>query len=264
MVGVGRQCRICHRDVRYPPSLNICNAGIACPGCGERFADLSLERLIEQQSQRVRAARSGIEILDHTRAAARELGFNRIAIVHAQWFIRPGSRLIFLHNFDEWGDIFIARRYFVHDPALLLSQRCNRPFTWAEMLRRLGPHPMRTRIIGEARRHGLRVGFTVPVAVPGEPAGCCTFATDAAELPCLAYRCAAAAIAEEAFEEARRLHGYPVPLDESAPHLSPRLLECLRWAVVGRTDEQIGLIMGARVTTIRSYMAVLRRSFGVC
>ena len=70
--------------------------------------------------------------------------------------------------------------------------------------------------------------------------------------------------ANVSLEEARRLHGYPVPLDESAPHLSPRLLECLRWAVVGRTDEQIGLIMGARVTTIRSYMAVLRRSFGVC
>lgn len=132
------------------------------------------------------------------------------------------------------------------------------------MLRRLGPHPMRSRIIGEARRHGLRVGLTVPIAVPGEPAGCCTFATDADALPCLAYRCAIAAIAEEAFEEARRIHGYPMPIDETAPHLAPRMLECLRWAVIGRTDEQIGLIMGAKVTTIRSYMANLRRTFGVC
>jgi LuxR family quorum-sensing system transcriptional regulator CciR len=88
---------------------------------------MSLERLIEQHSKLVRAARSGTEILDITSDAAAELGFNRIAIVHAQWFVRPGSRLIFLHNFGEWGDIFIARRYYRNDPALLLSQRCNRP-----------------------------------------------------------------------------------------------------------------------------------------
>lgn len=264
MGAVDNHCHICHREICRPPLLNIHNKGAACPGCGQRFADLCIERLIEHHSKLARAARSGAEILDHTIGAARELGLGRIAIVHAQWFIRPGSRLIFLQNFDEWGEIFIARRYFVHDPALLLSQRCNRPFTWAEMLRRLGPHPMRSRIVGEARRHGLRVGLTVPIAVPGEPAGCCTFATDAAELPRLAYRCAAAAIAEEAFEEARRLHGYPVPIDETAPYLPPRKLECLRWAVIGRTDEQIALIMGAKVSTIRSYMADLRAAFGVC
>lgn len=225
---------------------------------------MSLGRLIEQHSKLVRAARSGAEILDYTRDAVRELGFNRVAIVHAQWFVRPGNRLIFLHNFGEWGDIFIERRYYRNDPALLLSQRCNRPFTWAEMLRRLGPNAMRSRILRQAGHHGLRLGLTIPVTVPGEPAGCCSLATDANELPCATYRCAAAAIAEEAFEEARRIHGYPVPIDESAPHLPPRKLECLRWAVIGRTDEQIALIMNAKVSTVRSYMADLRVAFGVC
>lgn len=225
---------------------------------------MPLERLIEQHSKLVRAARCSAEILNHTREAVGELGFNRVAIVHAQWFVRPGNRLIFLHNFGEWGEIFIERRYYRNDPALLLSQRCNRPFTWAEMSRRLGPHPMRSRILRQAGHHGLRLGLTVPVTVPGEPAGCCSFATDASELPRATYRCAAAAIAEEAFEEARRLHGYPAPMDEAAPHLPPRKLECLHWAVIGRTDEQIALIMGAKVSTIRSYMADLRAAFGVC
>jgi len=261
---LGNYCPRCRREIRHPPPLNIRNEGIVCPGCGLPFTDIGLERLIEQAIKRVRSARTFDTIFDHTRDAVGELGFPRLAIVHSLWFTRPGSRLLFKHNFDEFGEIFVARRYFVHDPALKLAQRCNRPFTWAEMLRRLGPHPMRSRIIGEARRHGLRAGLTVPVTVPGEPAGCCSFATDAAELPCLAYRCAAAAIAEEAFEEARRIYGYPIPIDESPPHLAPRMLECLQYAVTGLTDEQIGLVMGAKVTTIRSYMADLRRIFGVC
>src|SRR3546814_10765502 len=75
-------------------------------------------------------------------AAVRELRFNRAAIVHAQWFVRPGKRLLFLHNFDEWGHIFVARKYYRHDPALLTSQRTTRPFTWTEMARNLPPGPI--------------------------------------------------------------------------------------------------------------------------
>lgn len=225
---------------------------------------MPFDRLIEQHAKLVRAARSDVEILARTCDAVAELGFNRLAILHAQWFTCPGSRMIFVHNFREWGHIFVDRRYYRRDPALLMSQRTNRPFTWAEMQRRYPPDRMQKRILREAGHHGLRVGFTVPMSVPGEPSGCCSFATDSCELPPAAHCRAAAWIAHEAFEHARRLHGYPVPIDESAPHLAPRMLECLRWAVIGRTDEQIGLIMGAKVSTIRSYMAGLRRAFGVC
>lgn len=226
---------------------------------------MPLDRLIEQHRKQVRAARSDAGIFDSTLDAVRELGFNRAAIVHAQWFVRPGKRLLFLHNFDEWGHIFVARGYYRHDPALLTSQRTNRPFNWTEMCRDMPPGPMPARILSEAGRHGLRVGLTVPISVPGEPAGCCTFATDACELPRPAFCRAAAWIADEAFATARRLHGYPVTIEATeVPHVSARRLECLRWAVIGRTDAQIGLIMGLKITTIRSYMRDLRRMFGVC
>ncbi|MCW0199898.1 LuxR family transcriptional regulator [Sphingopyxis sp.] len=226
---------------------------------------MSLDRLIEQHRMRVRAAQNGPAIFGPTLDAVRELGFNRAAIVHAQWFVRPRQNLLFLHNFDEWGDIFVARGYYRHDPALLTSQRTHRPFTWTEMREEMPPGPMPARILSEAGRHGLRVGLTVPVSVPGEPAGCCTFATDASELPPPSFCRAAAWIADEAFYAARRLHGYPVPIEATeVPHVSARLLECLHWAVIGRTDAQIAIIMGLKITTVRSYMRDLRQMFGVC
>lgn len=225
---------------------------------------MSFDRLIEQHAKLMRAAKNGAAILDDTLAAVGELGFNRLAIIHSQWFTCPGSRMIFIHNFRDWGNIFIGRKYYRRDPALLMSQRTNRPFTWLEMRRRYPPDRMQKRILREAGRHGLRAGFTVPVSVPGEPSGCCSFAADACEMPPASHCRAAAWIAHEAFENARRIHGYPLPIDETIPHLAPRKLECLRWAVIGRTDDQIALIMGAKVSTIRSYMADLRASFGVC
>jgi DNA-binding CsgD family transcriptional regulator len=222
-----------------------------------------LDRLVEQHKKLVRAARSGTQVFGHTLDAGSELGFNRLAMVHASWFLRPGERLFFFHNFADWGHIFVTHKYYRHDPALLLSQQTNQAFTWQEMRRHLRFDPMQTRILREAGRHGLKLGFTVPVAVPGEPAGCCTFATDAAQLPPAPVCRAAAWIADEAFLVARRLYGYPAPIEDIAPHLAPRKLECLKWAAVGRTDEQIATIMGAKVSTIRTYMADLRRLFGV-
>jgi LuxR family quorum-sensing system transcriptional regulator CciR len=225
---------------------------------------MPLNRLIEEFERQARAARSGAELLCCTEAVALELGFSRLALVHALWFAKPGERLIRLDNFGEWGDIFIARGYYRNDPALLAAQRTNRPFAWTQFRHLLPPNRFCPRILSEAIRHGLRVGYTVPIGVMGEPAGCCSFATDAAELPAPHICRAAAWIASEAFAEARRLHGYPVPVEEAPPQLSPRRLECLHWAVIGRTDEQIAMIMGAKVTTIRTYMADLRRGFGVC
>src|SRR3546814_3363059 len=109
----------------------------------------------------------------------------------------------------------------------------------SDLLRReLPPDPKQARILNEAIHHGLRIGFTVPVSVPGEPAGCCTFATGASELPPAELCRAAAWIADEAFAEARRLHGYPVPIDETVilvdpdrvdPTNVPRLVDATSW-----------------------------------
>src|SRR3546814_14311447 len=131
-------------------------------------------RLVLHHQRRVRAARSAAEIFDHTLGAAGELGFNRLAIVHASWFIRPGRRLIFHHNFDEWGEIFVARRYYRHDPALLYSPRTNRPFSWRELPRWLTPTPHQAQELKEEIHHGLSIGSTVPVYRPAQTAHCLT------------------------------------------------------------------------------------------
>ena len=224
---------------------------------------MPLHLLIEQYEKRARAARSAPELFDHTAATARELGFDRLALIHGLWFRRPAGGLIRMDNFGEWADIFIARRYYRFDPVLLAAQRTNRAFPWSEIRRLCGDIPGNSRILGEAQHHGLRVGFSVPVGVLGEPSGCCSFATSASALPPPDYCRAAAWIAQEAFAEARRLHGFPANA-EAMPDLSPRALECLRWAAIGRTDQQIAAIMEVKLTTVRTYMAQLRRAFGVC
>ncbi|MEZ0497314.1 hypothetical protein [Sphingomonas sp. IW22] len=49
----------------------------------------------------------------------RELGFDRLAMVHGVWFRRSNRRLIRIDNFGDFADLFINRHYYRNDPALL-------------------------------------------------------------------------------------------------------------------------------------------------
>lgn len=223
---------------------------------------MSLHRLVEEFGRLcVQCATPG-DLFALTEAAAREIRFPRLAMVHGLWFRRPSQRLIRLDNFGEWAELFIERKYYRDDPALLACQRINTAFPWTDIPKLISLARRHLRILGEAQRHGLTTGFTLPVGVVGEPHGCCSFASDATELPSRWYCRAATLIGADAFREARRLHGFPGHA-KRLPQLSDRKLECLELLAIGKTDPEIALILGLRPSTVRSYMVQLRQDFDV-
>lgn len=225
---------------------------------------MSLHRLIEEFGHRSRKCRHQDDLFALTEAAAREIRFPRLALVHGLWFRMPSRRLIRMDNFDEWADIFIEKRYFLQDPALLACQRINTAFPWTDIPRLLPPLSERQRLIlADASWHGLCNGFTLPVGVIGEPLGCCSFVCDSTDLPSPWFCRAAALIGAEAFREARRLHGFPAHA-KALPQLSDRKLQCLQLLAMGRTDNQIAEQLGIAVSTVRTYMTALRHDFDVC
>jgi DNA-binding CsgD family transcriptional regulator len=227
-----------------------------------RSQAMSLHRVIEEFSSRVEKCRTASELFNLVEAAAREIGFPRVALVHGLWFRRPSRRLIRIDNFGEWSDIFIERQYYLDDPALLAAQRTNTAFRWTHMHELIAYSRRQRAILAEAGRHGLRTGFTLPVGVIGEPPGCCSFTRDTDDLPSRWHCRAAALIGAEAFREARRLHGYPAHAART-PQVSPRKLEVLQLAALGKTDPEIAIILGLKPSTVESYMAQLRLSFDV-
>lgn len=224
---------------------------------------MPLESLIGQHRKYVRAARRDEDILIFTIDAVGELGFNRVALVQMVWFLRQEPEYFCLDNYGEWHDIFIARKYYRRDPVHLASLRTNRCFAWSELGTILGANRVHQPILKEAARHGLNRGLTVPIGVPGEPPGSGSLGTDAGMLPSR-DRCRAAAwIVDEAFAEVRRVHGLPAQIEDSAPPLSPRRLECLRLAALGLTDAEIAGRMGIAVSTVHTHMEYLRRIYAV-
>lgn len=223
---------------------------------------MSLHRLIEEFAKYSQACTNIGELFALIEAAAREIGFPRLALVHGLWFRSPNSRLIRMDNFGEWADIFVERKYYHDDPALLACQRTNIAFAWTQLSKLISFGPSQIAILSEAQRHGLCTGLTLPVGVMGEPHGCCSFSSDKPDLPSRWHCRAATLIAADAFHEARRLHGFPARA-KPVPRLSRRKLECLRYLAIGKTDGEIATILGLSEPTVRTYMRMLRQDFDV-
>src|SRR3546814_20241833 len=105
------------------------------------------------------------ELLALSEAVVRELGFDRLALVHGLWFRRSSPNLIRLDNFGEYANIFIERRYYENDPAILACQRTNTVFPWTGIAGLIDIEDRHPLIFKEAKQHGLFCGFTLPVGV---------------------------------------------------------------------------------------------------
>ena len=121
--------------------------------------------------------------------------------------------------------------------------------------------PRQRGILEASRDHGLGEGFTVPVNVPGEPAGSCSFAVRRGKsLPRARLMCAEL-VGRCAFDAARRLLGDV--LRPERPHLSRRELECLRLVATGKSDWEISVILGIGLETARQYVKRARGAYDV-
>lgn len=159
---------------------------------------------------------------------------------------------------DGWAHEFVDRGFAGEDPVHLASRRASAGFRWSELDALVPFGPRQRKILERSRRHGIGPGFTVPVNVPGEPSGSCSFAVALGrDLPDrrLVF---AELIGGHAFRAARRLKPPPV---QRPPHLSVREIQCLRLVALGKTDWEIARILGLSIHTAHQYVKHARAAY---
>lgn len=221
-----------------------------------------MRRLADRFGDAARTCASLTELRDLVADAAGELGFVYFALLHHASLTRPSGSFVRIDNYPpEWAAELAANDLALHDPVHLASRRTNKGFIWSALgaLVRLGRE--QKLILKRSRKFGLGPGVTVPVNVPGEPAGSCSFAMrHSEELPVERLLCAEL-VGAHAFGAARRLAGFP--REAERPHLSRRELQCLRLVAIGKTDWEIGRILGISTETARQYVKSARAAYGV-
>ena len=194
--------------------------------------------------------------------AARELGFDYFALLHHASLASARPGLIRIDTYPAgWERELQAQGLIGADPVHHASVRTNIGFAWSE-LPSLVPIGRREReVLERSKRFDIGDGFTVPVNVPGEPCGSCSFAVRAGlELPLGRLLCAEQ-IGTHAFRAARRLHDYPAT--RRCPHLSRRERQCVRLLAAGKTDWEIAAILGISVETAHQYVKRARAAYDV-
>lgn len=220
-----------------------------------------MRRISDRFAQAARSCASLEELRGLLEASVRELGFDYFALVDHSSLSGPFGRFVRLDNYPpSWVDELTLEGLVADDPVHLASRRSNRGFGWLELDRLIRLERRHFEILERSRAHGLGSGFTIPANVPGEPSASCSFAVAAGrEIPAGPLGCAEL-VGAHALGAARRLRP-PGPRSEP-PHLSRRELDCLRLVAIGKTDWEIGKILGLSTETVRQYMKSARAAYG--
>jgi LuxR family quorum-sensing system transcriptional regulator CciR len=208
----------------------------------------------------VRHAQSLDEIGSLLSEATRAFAFDFYAMTQ-RYGLRIENAPVQLSDYPaDWVDKLKVDSFWADDPVLAACQRSVAPFAWDDLPTIVELTPRQASYMESAAAQGLARGWTVPIHLPGEASGLCSFVLASKRdlprdsLPAAQY------LACFAFEAARRLARRGSP---PTPRLTRRQLECVVLAARGKSDWVAGQILGLAPDTIHKYLESAKARFGV-
>jgi LuxR family quorum-sensing system transcriptional regulator CciR len=202
----------------------------------------------------------------HLERCAVELGFRQFAMGHHVDLAGPPQDAIRITNYHPgWIEQSLGERHFVHDPLHLASTRTATGFLWSEVPRLIAMTSRQEHILKAARAYGLSEGYCVPVHVPGEYRGTCTFgAPSLSGLRPNALQIAHL-VGSYAFEAARRImrsRRAPPDARSQLPALTDRQRDTLILVARGKADPEIAQLLGISSRTAHEHVENVRKAYG--
>jgi LuxR family quorum sensing-dependent transcriptional regulator len=160
-----------------------------------------------------------------------------------------------------WMDRYLDEDYARIDPIVHRIKRDPSPFLWSEdeTLAESEHCALAKRMFDEAAEFNLRAGFVVPlITLDGAVAGV-SLGGEAVEMPPEAHAMigmiSTFAIARAI--DLRKGRGW-----HQRPKLTPREIECLKWAADGKTEWEISAILYVSEHTVDKHLANAHRKLG--
>jgi LuxR family transcriptional regulator, quorum-sensing system regulator CciR len=226
------------------------------------MSDLSF---VTEIVEHLRNLKSDADLLSVVDDICRSLGFDHFALIHHTNLSRLSPSLVHLDTYPSvWREHFVANDLYLDDPILHACVRTHLGFAWADTADMIPLSKRHRTILESARREGIGEGFTVPINIPGEVNGSCSFATRFGKALPHKHLIFAQLLGSFAFQAARRLREKSYPIStKMPPMLTPRQRECVVLVGNGKTDWEIATILGLREDTVTKYLNAARERYGV-
>ena len=161
----------------------------------------------------------------------------------------------------EFVQSYIANHHYVIDPVYDVSQQLGRPFSWEEIPNFVDLTERQAALFDEARKYGITHGITVPLHIPSESHASCSFARPELVEVTPSLMTTLQIVAGFAFKAALYLHH--AMHGRNVPRLTRREAECTALIALGKTDWEIGQILGIAQTTVRYFISRAKQRYGV-
>ena len=195
------------------------------------------------------------------------LGFDYVALMHHVAAPERSRWAVHVVDYpDEWRMQIRTQRYLAEDPVLTACQRSAAAFLWSDLPGLFSLSPRQKEILDHAFACGLGEGFTVPVNVPGEFLGSCSFGLKTGHEPARDALPAAQYVGCFAFEAARRLQAAEQVCElqhQAARPLSKRQYDCVVLVAQGKSDWDIAQLLGIASNTVHQHIETAKRRYGV-
>ncbi len=176
---------------------------------------------------------------------------------------RPGSERAYVTSTYsvEWQRHYAQRGYVDVDPVIRMGLGGVLPIDWSEFDRH---SPAVARFFGEAQELDVgRQGISVPIRGRNHELAIFTVTSSASEAEWRTMRTELMRdlmLVSYNFHDAvvRSLGGY----DGADERFSMREISCLRWKALGKTDKDIGQILGISPSTVRFHLETARARLG--
>ena len=163
----------------------------------------------------------------------------------------------------SWRSTYDSEKLHYIDPTVSHCIKSSIPLIWEPQTFEL---PREKEFYEEACGYGIRSGITYPIHGPNGEFGVISFVSDALtdkkfknelnhSLPALAL------IRDYVFESSLKFIKRTKPEEEV--HLTHRELECLKWAMVGKSSWEISMILGCSEATVNFHISNSRMKFQV-
>ncbi len=199
------------------------------------------------------------EALDQTAA---QLGFDYFAICH--YVVDPQQTMVinFTHMPVQWESSVSVARYWTHCPIAAACRAGASAFAWSDLATLIELNDMQRCMLKRAEECGICEGYSVPANIPNSISGSVSFALRSGrELPLNALPLAhfLGAIAYDASVRVTTA----AHLAHQNKRLSQRQLDCAILIAHGKTDWEIGQILGISKETAHKHIQGAMRRLGV-
>lgn len=229
--------------------------GQAIPNDGKFNANAMIDFV-----SRTMASSSPDDIMSYLRDVSKAFGMDSFAIAGIPL---PNERIdpyVLLNDWPmDWFQYY-AEQDFVHvDPVIFATKMANNGFVWSEALNNKRLNPAARRVMNEATEVDMRDGFSVPIQGVAGLQAIITFGAHSVDLSREA-RATLELIAVFAHNRLRSIREEARNQERRTElRITKRELDLIQWCAAGKTNWEIGEILGLSHKTVQNELAKVQR-----